>query len=153
MAFQPVPTYADPVEVNPKTGKHAFNPTWLSWFLAISNGSLAKALAHNSLTGLQGGQANQYYHMTAAQAAAAYYKNNGAQSAITPTGSPFTYTNADTFEEDVVCMGGTVSSVLWSRDAFATSVSIPTAGIIRLAVGDAIRVTYTGAPTLTKIPR
>jgi len=36
--FQPPPTYADPVLVDPITGKSAFNPIWLKWFVDISRG-------------------------------------------------------------------------------------------------------------------
>jgi hypothetical protein len=50
--FQPVPTYADPVVVDEKTGKSSFNPVWLSWFLTLSNGGLPSNL--NNVTGTLG---------------------------------------------------------------------------------------------------
>lgn len=34
--FQPPPTYAEPVLVNPETQKATFNPIWLNWFLAFA---------------------------------------------------------------------------------------------------------------------
>ncbi len=50
--FQPVPTYADPVIVDQKTGRSSFNPVWLSWFLTLSNGGLPSNL--NNVTGTLG---------------------------------------------------------------------------------------------------
>jgi len=44
--FQPVPTYADPVIVDQKTGRSSFNPVWLSWFLTLSNGGLPANLSN-----------------------------------------------------------------------------------------------------------
>lgn len=70
--FEPPPTWADPVIVDPATGKSQFNPVWLKWFVdlvAIINvsGGGGGAITHNSTAGLQGGTANQFYHLTAAQ--------------------------------------------------------------------------------------
>ena len=75
--FEPPPTFADPVLVETKkvAGKevtHAqFNPIWLKWFLDLANyislNGAGGILQHNTLGGLQGGQANEYYHLTAAQ--------------------------------------------------------------------------------------
>ena len=70
--FQPPPTWAPPVIVDERTGKSAFNPIWLKWFLDLiafinASGGGGGAVAHNSTTGLQGGQANQYYHTTTSE--------------------------------------------------------------------------------------
>ena len=68
--FQPPPTYADPVVVDEATRKGQFNPIWLKWFLDLSqfinNNGGGNTIQHNSLSGLQGGTANQYYHLTLA---------------------------------------------------------------------------------------
>ena len=69
--FQPPPTWAEPVIVDNKTGKAAFNPIWLKWFLELvsvinDSGGGGGSIAHNSTSGLQGGTTNQYYHLTAA---------------------------------------------------------------------------------------
>lgn len=70
--FEPPPTYADPVLVDEKTKKSQFNPIWLKWFVdltqvlsAFASGS-GSGINHNTLAGLQGGMANEYYHLTAA---------------------------------------------------------------------------------------
>jgi hypothetical protein len=71
--FEPAPTYADPVVVDEHTGKPRFNPLWLRWFLKVasfisaSGGGAGTAPDHNSLTGLQGGTVNEYYHLTATE--------------------------------------------------------------------------------------
>lgn len=71
--FQPPPTYAEVVLID-EQGKHPrFNPIWLKWFvdvaraLAAAAGSGSGTLNHNALTGLQGGVADEYYHLSAAQ--------------------------------------------------------------------------------------
>lgn len=71
--YQPAPTYAEVVLVDEKTQRPTFNPIWLAWFLGITqvlNQAGGTAVNHNSLAGLQGGTANQYYHLTQAEHAA-----------------------------------------------------------------------------------
>lgn len=70
--FQPPPTWAEPILVDEKTGKSKFNPVWLKWFLDVvavlnASGGGSGSIQHNSTGGLQGGTANQFYHMTAAE--------------------------------------------------------------------------------------
>lgn len=70
--FQPPPTWADPVIVDEETKKSAFNPVWLKWFLDLvqvinDSGGGGGTITHNSTASIQGGQANQYYHLNAAQ--------------------------------------------------------------------------------------
>lgn len=74
-AFEPPPTYAEPVIVDPISKKGMFNPLWLKWFLDLAgvlsaSGGGSGAILHNSLSGLQGGTSNEYYHLSAAQYAA-----------------------------------------------------------------------------------
>jgi hypothetical protein len=69
-------------------------------------------------------------------------------TAISVGASPFTYTNYDGFLEDVVVSGGTVSEI--EIDGVSTGL---TSGVFSLGVGHAITVTYSAAPTMTKIPR
>lgn len=69
--FQPPPTWAEPVVVDPRTQKATFNPVWLKWFIDLvgvinASGGGSGAVAHNSTTGLQGGSTNEYYHITSA---------------------------------------------------------------------------------------
>lgn len=71
--FTPAPTYADPVIVDPATKQSKFNPIWLKWFLdtvqvfnAVGLG-VGGTIQHDALAGLQGGAANEFYHLTLAQ--------------------------------------------------------------------------------------
>lgn len=69
--FQPPPTWALPILVDEDSGKATFNPVWIKWFVDLtavinaSGGGGGGAIDHNSLSNLQGGQANQYYHLNA----------------------------------------------------------------------------------------
>jgi hypothetical protein len=76
-SFQPPPTYAEVVilgkgnteEERIKNTK--FNPIWLKWFLDVAQvlggaGGGGGTLVHNDLSGLQGGTANQFFHLTSA---------------------------------------------------------------------------------------
>lgn len=75
-----------------------------------------------------------------------------ASSAITPSGSPYSYQNLDGYPQNVVVQGGTVSKVEYSVDNSTFTDLGVTAGSFRVEPGDYLRVTYTGAPTMTKIP-
>lgn len=70
--FPPPPTYAEPTLVDPRTGKAQFNPIWLKWFVDVAQilnalGAASGNVFHNSLSGLQGGIAGQFYHVSQAQ--------------------------------------------------------------------------------------
>lgn len=153
MAFQPVPTYASPVEVDPRTGKSQFSPTWLSWFLTLSQGGLGSTIQHNSTLGLQGGTSGQYYHLTAVQLAAVNFRSLSAPAGITVGGSPFTYQNVSGFDQSVIVKGGTVTTVSFSRDNVTYYDCGTVAGMFTLSKGDYLKVVYTVAPTMTGISR
>lgn len=73
-AFEPPPTYAEVVLIDSVTKKHVFNPIWLKWFIDLAGilsvtGGGGGTLLHNNLGSIQGGAANEYYHLTAAQEA------------------------------------------------------------------------------------
>lgn len=66
--IQPPPTYAD-VVLN-EGGRPRFNPIWLKWFVDLAqiiDSAGGTAVDHNSLTGLQGGNASERYHLLAAE--------------------------------------------------------------------------------------
>ena len=70
--LQPPPTYADVVLIDERTQKGKFNPIWLKWFLDLiavlnASGGGGGVLQHNLLSGLQGGQLTQYYHLTSTE--------------------------------------------------------------------------------------
>jgi hypothetical protein len=69
--FPPPPTYADPIIVDEITRRSQFNPLWFKWFLDLGdfvtkNGG-GGLIQHNNLGALQGGSANEYYHLTTSQ--------------------------------------------------------------------------------------
>lgn len=88
--FLPSPTYALPILVDDRTGKSQFNPIWLEWFLQLvgiintAGGGGGGGFVHNMLTGLQGGAATEYYHLTSAEHAAF----SGTKSANTVFAGP-----------------------------------------------------------------
>jgi hypothetical protein len=86
----------------------------------------------------------------------AYYGvpgNYAPTQAITPTGSPYTYTNSDPFAEDVIISGGTVSQISVVRAGSSTLTGL-TSGNFHLQPGDGLTVTYSVAPgSFFKIPQ
>lgn len=90
VTFQPPPTYADVVVFDP-TGEHPkFNPIWLKWFLDLvqvinDSGGGGGIISHNSTSGLQGGTANQYYHLQASE-----YTGSGTGTFARVNGPTFT---------------------------------------------------------------
>jgi hypothetical protein len=71
-------------------------------------------------------------------------------SAISPSGSPFTYKNEDNCFEDVVIYGGTISDIEWGDIAAGYCSLGATPRIVSLAPGEYVRVTYTVVPTMKK---
>lgn len=67
---------------------------------------------------------------------------------VTPGASPFSYQAP--WAGFVLLNGGTVSAAAVSRDG-TTFFSCPTSGFVPVAVGDVVKVTYSGAPTMTMI--
>lgn len=70
--------------------------------------------------------------------------------AITPTGSPFSYTAA--FDGTVIVTGGTVSAISLTRQGTSVATGITT-GLFPLSRLDLLQVTYSGAPVMTFLPR
>lgn len=71
-------------------------------------------------------------------------------AAITPTGSPFSYTAA--FDGTVAVTGGTVSAISLTRQGTSVATGITT-GLFPLSRLDLLQVTYSGAPVMTFLPR
>lgn len=68
---------------------------------------------------------------------------------IVPTASPYTFT-ASAYGS-LAISGGTVSAVSLSRSGTTAATGI-TAGLIPMANGDSVTITYSGAPTLAFVP-
>lgn len=75
---------------------------------------------------------------------------NGPTSSISPTGSPFTYTAAQAGQ--VIVNSGTVSKIELSRDGTNFFTLGVTQGMFLLKPQDELRVSYSGAPTMTFVP-
>ncbi len=71
---------------------------------------------------------------------------------ITPGASPYVYRNLDSYTQTVVVSGGTVSVIALSQDGTTYYTTGQTAGAYLLEAGQYLRVTYTVAPTMTKVP-
>lgn len=72
---------------------------------------------------------------------------------VVASGSPFLYTNADTYTVDLMVSGGGVSKLEFSRDGVVFYDTGSYYGMFTLSPSDMLRVTYTQAPILTLIPR
>jgi hypothetical protein len=66
---------------------------------------------------------------------------------VTPGASPFSFVAP--FAGDVVITGGTVSATALSRDG-TNFITYPP-GVVRVAQGDTVKVTYSAAPTMTMV--
>lgn len=75
----------------------------------------------------------------------------GAPIAIVPGVSPFSY--VATIGGSAVVSGGTVSKIEVSRDGVTFFVTGQTSGMFPVSMGDTVRVTYSGVPTMTFLPR
>ncbi len=76
----------------------------------------------------------------------------GAAS-ISLTGSPYTYTNSQSYTVGVIVSGGGCNKVETTRDGITW---IQAGNFYRehvLSPGDRLRITYTTAPTVSAIPR
>lgn len=75
-------------------------------------------------------------------------------AAITATASPMVYRNIEGYAQRIVITGGTVSNVEWSQDGSTYLTLGSVSGAFAVAGGEYLRITYTVAPTITKvIPR
>lgn len=80
----------------------------------------------------------------------------GAQvspSDVTVTASPFTYTNGNAYDEDVLVSGGGIIKMEFSRDGTTFYDTGSYYGMFTLSPGDSLKVEYLTAPTMTVIPR
>jgi hypothetical protein len=70
-------------------------------------------------------------------------------AAISPTGSPFTYTAP--FNGQVAITAGTVSAIALVRQGISTAAGF-TSGLVMVSRSDQVVVTYSGVPTMTFLP-
>jgi hypothetical protein len=72
-----------------------------------------------------------------------------AENAVTPTGSPYTYTAPR--KGFLIVQGGTVSAIAFSRSGTFYNVG-QTSGTFTLDQNDQLQITYSVAPTLIWVP-
>lgn len=115
--ISPPPTWA-PV-IDKETG--AFNPVWLQWFITVTailnqTSGGGSGITHNSLSGLQGGTSNEYYHLEL-----------GGYNAIYAAGSM-----AYQVDTDVNITGGSVQGITTMGFGTYTAGTIVQAGSISI---------------------
>lgn len=80
--------------------------------------------------------------------------NPFAPTAITAGTSPYTYQNTDPFAQEVFISGGTITALTVQRGTGATAYTLPTtASSVHLEQLDAVVITYSSTPILTKFPK
>lgn len=95
--FQPPPTWAQVILIDERTGNAIFNPVWLKWFVDLvgvinASGGGGGTIQHNSTGSLQGGSANQYFHLTTAEYAKVTGAIGSGTNVLGTTGLTFTPT-------------------------------------------------------------
>jgi hypothetical protein len=105
----PPPTYADLLIEDQHSKKPVFNPIWLDWFVTmtkvLNNSGGSSGLTHNSLSGLQGGTANEYYHATNSEYLKLQHYVTGRLQPAAPTTVTTTPTTISTTEFSVLFNG------------------------------------------------
>jgi hypothetical protein len=87
-----------------------------------------------------------------------FFRNNRwrvfpvAASAIAVTASPFTYQNLSGYQEKVMVVGGTVTAIEISNDGATWTNTGAIAGPVLIDNGQHVRVTYSVAPTMSRMP-
>lgn len=81
----------------------------------------------------------------------AYVHPTKLRQPINVTASPFTYTNTTGEYQNVLTTGGTVTKIQFSRGGSQTVTGM-TAGFVMLAPGDSLVVSYSVAPTMSRVP-
>jgi len=79
-----------------------------------------------------------------------------APAPITVGASPYTYTNATDFLEQIIVRSGTISLIEFKRGAATTNIgaanNLPVANIFTLMPGDQLKVTYSVLPEMVRLP-
>lgn len=81
----------------------------------------------------------------------AYVYPTKLRQPITVTASPFTYTNTTGEYQNVLTTGGTVTQIQFNRGGSQTVTGM-TSGFVMLAPGDSLIVSYSVAPTMSRVP-
>jgi hypothetical protein len=127
----PPPTYAEVTVTDEVTKKSKFNPLWLKWFLDLAqflsaSGAVSGTVAHNSTSGLQGGTAGQYYHLTLQQETNVANGNFPALSAATvqvTSAAGFHSSDGSTGYTGTVTTASLVGKTITIKDGIITGVA------------------------------
>lgn len=84
------------------------------------------------------------------RAVAGRVSQTSAPTVPTVTASPYTYTNASAFTQQVIVNGGTVTQIQIVRAATPVTTGLLD-GVFILNPGDGLTITYSIAPTVTTI--
>ena len=126
--FQPPPTWALPVVIDEASGKAAFNPIWLRWFLDLSQnlgpsgaGSVASVTGSGNIA--SSGGANPNITFTGILPIA----NGGTNASATPTAGGIAYGTGTAY---AFSLAGTSGQVLTSAGAGTPTWATPTTGTV-----------------------
>jgi len=156
--FPVPPTYADPVIFDQIMGTQKFNPVWLRWFLDLAQlltaagGGGIVGFDHNSLSNIQGGAANDYYHVTGTEhSELVNAKSANIVYAGPASGSPAVPAFRALVTADLPAGTGTVTSVALAVTQTGifdvTGSPITTSGTITLSLDSQVANTFLAGPT------
>ncbi len=118
-----------------------------SYLVQLNDSNVTFRITNNTIIG-----ATLFFNL--APGTAVIDNNQGyspAPAAISVTASPFAYTNQDNYPETVLVQGGTVSEIDFGAGANYNNTGL-TQGAFYVKPGWGLKVTYSGAPTMTKYP-
>jgi hypothetical protein len=76
-----------------------------------------------------------------------------AAASVSPTGSPYTYTNLLGYPKQLSVAGGTVSQIEVQGGSGSFFTTGLTSGVFHVRQGHRVRITYTVAPTVIEVPQ
>ena len=125
----------------------------ISWASVSKTGSHLSDILDRPHSQLQTIVGNGGYHLSVSERDYAIGSYSIAPSNNAVGASPYTYHNTNTYNLDIIIQGGTVSKLEFSRDNITYYDIGVIAGMYFLSPGDYTKITHTGAPTMTLVPR
>lgn len=148
---QPVPQWALPFLGNEEEMEKLqlrFNPVWLKWFLdLIKTLQTGGGIDHNTLSGLQGGTAAQFYHLRAPGAAGTIARSDGTNWLASTVLYPASVTAAQVLYGSATNTITGAASLTTDGSALTTGGLISAGGGVDTAAGKILRA-LSGVPSL-----